>query len=600
MRDGTRIAVDVHLPRGAATRLPTIVRQTRYHRRFEVQPALRPILGQAMLDPMNAPMRELFVARGYAWVDVDARGSGASFGERPWPWFHDGEVADGAEIVQWIVEQPWSNGRVGSTGVSYEGTTADFLASTGHPAVRAIAPRFALWDVYADVAFPGGLHAAHFTRAWEAANAALDANDPGAMVAGVFLMQAHGLLAPGRAQALDRPALRGALRRFFRWALRGVAPVEADRDRALLRAAIASHGENFNVDDAARHLVFRDDVPPNAPIPDGTVDDFSPHAARPPADGVAVLSYGGWFDGAYANGAVKRFAARRAHAGEASLLLGPWIHGGQLVMDPAAPGTPAAFDHATELLRFFDRHLLDEPPRSPPPAAVRWFAMNGGGWRSSPTWPPAGTRALTLHPSPTRTLAREPAPAGAKAEGEVDLSVAAGTRSRWRTLLCPFLRADGRGHSRSGYWTWDGEPLADALFVVGHPVLELALASSVPDGAILAYLDDVAPDGSAVLLTEGELRTVHRTRLELHREGPPTVVASHRRADALALAPGERAVHAIELLPLATTIRPGHRVRLRLAGSDRDHFTTPGDARGVRWSIDLAASRLFLPILPRA
>ena len=71
------------------------------------------------------------------WVDVDARGSGASFGDLPCPWYLAGEVADGAEIVEWIVSQPWSNGLVGSTGVSYEGTTADFVATTQHPAMAA-------------------------------------------------------------------------------------------------------------------------------------------------------------------------------------------------------------------------------------------------------------------------------------------------------------------------------------------------------------------------------------------------------------------------------------------------------------------------------
>ncbi len=604
MRDGTRIAIDVCLPRGLTGRAPTIVRQTRYHRRFEVNPALRPILGQSMLDPMNAPMRELFTARGYAWVDVDARGSGASFGERPWPWFRDGEVADGAEIVEWITRQPWSNGRVGSTGVSYEGTTADFLATTGHPAIAAVAPRFALWDVFADVAFPGGLHAAHFTRAWEAANAALDANDPGAMVAGVFLLQAQGAVAPRFARSVDQPALRAVLRRVFRWALRGVAPVATDADRALLRAALASHAENFNVDEAARHITFRDDVPPNTPVAGGTVDDFSPHAFVERMKGVAVLSYGGFWDGAYANGAVKRF---RDH-GTASLLLGPWIHGGQLVMDPACPGTRTEFDHAAELLRFFDRHLLDLPENASDVARARWHLAGGGGWRSSTTWPPPEARATTLHLDEARRLV--PAPVsiaeGACVEGEVDLSTRAGQRSRWRTLLCPFLRADAADRSATGWFTWDGAALERELILAGHPVLVLALESSADDGAVFAYLDQVAPDGTVTVLTEGELRLIHGTRLVEPRAAdgtplPPRVEASYRRADARSGGRGRTQVHALELLPIATIVPAGHRLRLRLGAADRDHFTTPGDARSatVRWRISLASSRLVLPVLPR-
>jgi predicted acyl esterase len=54
------------------------------------------------------------------------------------------------------VSEPWSDGRIGATGISYLGAAADFLASTGHPAVKAIAPLFSVWDTYGDHYYPGG------------------------------------------------------------------------------------------------------------------------------------------------------------------------------------------------------------------------------------------------------------------------------------------------------------------------------------------------------------------------------------------------------------------------------------------------------------
>ena len=66
-----------------------------------------------------------YINHGYAFVVVDARGSGASFGTRVQEWSPD-EVRDGAEIMDWIVAQSWSNGRIGSTGISYDGTAAEF------------------------------------------------------------------------------------------------------------------------------------------------------------------------------------------------------------------------------------------------------------------------------------------------------------------------------------------------------------------------------------------------------------------------------------------------------------------------------------------
>ena len=142
--------------------------------------------------------------------------------------------------------------------------------------------------------------------------------------------------------------------------------------------------------------------------------------------------------------------------------------------------------------------------------------------------------------------------------------------------------------------------------MAGNPILVLRLASSAPDCAIFAYLEDVDREGRARLVTEGELRTIHRTTLHeddaadaVHAR-PAHVEATFLRKDALALAPGEVATHAIELLPLAMLFRRGHRIRLSLAGADVDHFVTPphGAAR-VTWTVDRAGSRLLLPTRAR-
>jgi putative CocE/NonD family hydrolase len=87
MRDGVRLAVDVTLPATVAPgeRLPTILHQTRYWRRTRLRwPA------SMFVDALDAQGRlgaieRRFLAQGYAWVDVDVRGSGASFGTRSRP-----------------------------------------------------------------------------------------------------------------------------------------------------------------------------------------------------------------------------------------------------------------------------------------------------------------------------------------------------------------------------------------------------------------------------------------------------------------------------------------------------------------------------------
>lgn len=57
--------------------------------------------------------------------------------------------------IHWIVNQPWSNGRVGMTGLSYVGFTQWAALSTNHPALRAIAPRSSNTNLGAAPLTPG-------------------------------------------------------------------------------------------------------------------------------------------------------------------------------------------------------------------------------------------------------------------------------------------------------------------------------------------------------------------------------------------------------------------------------------------------------------
>ncbi|HEX8004706.1 MAG TPA: CocE/NonD family hydrolase [Mycobacteriales bacterium] len=65
---------------------------------------------------------EYFVPRGYAFAAMDLRGTRNSsgcqtYGDRD-------EVLDAVDVVDWLAEQKWSNGKVGMTGGSYDGTIA--------------------------------------------------------------------------------------------------------------------------------------------------------------------------------------------------------------------------------------------------------------------------------------------------------------------------------------------------------------------------------------------------------------------------------------------------------------------------------------------
>lgn len=242
MPDGTKIAVDILLPKGLppTKRVPVVLTLGRYWRSFELR--IPPQPGKAPIAP-RAMFADYLIPRGYAMVVVDVRGSGASTGSSPYPW-SPAEIADYAEVVRWVVQQPWCNGAVGAVGLSYEGTTAQLVAATGCPEVKAVVPQAVEFDVYSDVALPGGIFNEAFIKAWSDSNNLLDRNK----MSDLFPFQA----------------------KLF---CKGVRPVDSDKkERAILKKALQDHRQNSDVYQAIQKITYRDDKYGNENI---TLDDFS-------------------------------------------------------------------------------------------------------------------------------------------------------------------------------------------------------------------------------------------------------------------------------------------------------------------------------------
>jgi uncharacterized protein len=95
-----------------------------------------------LLSKLNLELAD----KNFAVIIADARGSGASGGSRLSE-FSPEEIQDLGELVEWAANQPWSNGRVGTFGISYEGAAAE-LAAVSHPrALGAVAALFPPFDV---------------------------------------------------------------------------------------------------------------------------------------------------------------------------------------------------------------------------------------------------------------------------------------------------------------------------------------------------------------------------------------------------------------------------------------------------------------------
>ena len=155
MRDGIRLAADVVRPAARAMKVPALVTSSVYTRQLQ--------RGVTALGQNEAGISEFWVPRGYAHIIVDVRGSNDS--EGVYDLFGAQEQQDLYDIIEWVAAQPWCDGNVGMSGVSYMGRSQLFAAQQQPPHLKAIFPYDASCDFYRDACFHGGIPT-NFTTHW--------------------------------------------------------------------------------------------------------------------------------------------------------------------------------------------------------------------------------------------------------------------------------------------------------------------------------------------------------------------------------------------------------------------------------------------------
>jgi len=566
MRDGVKIAVDLYLPRNqpADQKLPTLVEQTRYMRAYDIAPQY------ARFAPGIDSDIKYFVEHGYAYVLLDVRGSGASFGSRAQEWSPD-EVRDGAEVVDWIIRQPWSNGKVGGTGVSYGGVSAELLLVNKHPAVKAVAPCDSLFDTYADMIEPGGVYYKSINELWGPYTTAIDLNQFGE-------------------KYLDS---------FQRQVFRGVRPVDEDRDGSMRAAAIREHERNYDLLSYVRNATYRDES-----VQGGyNADVSSPFKFQRQIEesGAAIYSLAGWYDGAFPSAVVKRFMTLKNPGSR--LILGPWSHYGSRNQSPWS-AQHENFDKNGELLRFFDYYLKGIDTGINKEKPVRYYTVGEERWKFADTWPPKGTKPATWYFATGATLTSKPPTDKVGKDGyRVDTDATTGNATRWNSMVY-IDRRDvsyaNRIEQDRKLLTYTSTPLVESMEVTGQPTFTLFVSSSANDGTFFVYLEDVDQQGRITYVTEGLLRALHR---KLSNEKPPyqTPAPYHtfRRRDGMRLQPGQVAELTFDLFPISYLFKKGHSIRIALAGADNDHFTTiPPDPASLEvYRSKSNASRVILPTM---
>jgi len=149
MRDGVRLATDIHVPEGDGP-WPVVLIRTPYNK-----DGVRGFAGEA-------------TKRGYALVAQDFRGRFASKGDDFPVFLHGGwgDHQDGYDTVEWIAQQNWSNGKVGGFGISAPGIALNMMAPSRPPHLVCCYASVAFSSMYHQTAYQGGAFRKALLESW--------------------------------------------------------------------------------------------------------------------------------------------------------------------------------------------------------------------------------------------------------------------------------------------------------------------------------------------------------------------------------------------------------------------------------------------------
>jgi putative CocE/NonD family hydrolase len=617
MRDGTRLATDVYTPAEQAGavggRWPTLLGRTSYDKEADWL--------------WIKPVVKYFVPRGYVVVLQDIRGRGISEGSVYAHVVNPHEGPDGYDTIEWIARQPWSNGRVGTVGVSHGAVVQGALAVHRPPHLAAMWLDDGFFNWFTNGARRGG---------------ALELD-----TLGMMFLHAHDSREAQQDPAVAR-AIGDAAGHLRDWVMR--MPLKPGCSPLALTPMFEDVFFNYYRRGEYDEFWKQDCINFEAHI-----DDF--------ADVPTVLRCG-WYDVfSWAN---TQFFARLSamRTGPVRLIMGPWTHNacdrtyaGDVDFGPAAALDGATGPSFNDLrLRWFERWLRDAPKGAAEDPAVEIFVMgggdgrrnhegrlnHGGAWRAERGWPLPGTRftRFYLH-APGRLSPDAPAAAAEPATFVSDpahpvptvsgnvasfyehLPVPDGVhpsmstpRARMRSIVLPGpshqKEAPGIVGCRAPYpplaaradvLVFQTPPLAQDTEVTGPIVATLWISSTARDTDFTAKLLDVYPpsadyvQGYDMNLADGIARTRYRNGYERPEFMTPGDVYELR----------------IELGPTSNLFKAGHRIRVDLSGSNFPRFDVnpnTGEPLGLHTHTVVAKntvyadarrpSHVLLPLIPHA
>lgn len=479
------------------------------------------------------------VRSGYAQVIVDVRGTGASHGK--WQLLGAREQQDSPEIIDWVAAQNWCNGTVGLVGWSYSAINSLQAADKRPPQLGAVFAVEGCDDIVRDIYITGGMPSA-FIPAW---------------LSVVNLLK----WVPNPATAL-RDVLRGDHFRLI-----------ADRIKSPA-TEIGSLLWGF--------LTARDD----RIFDDPYFDERDPEVARITAP---TFTVGAWHDlfGRSATGIYERL---NMTPGRKQMIVGDGYH--------FDVGSGYGGKHAPPRLDVLERAWFDRWLKGIR-NGVEFYGpvtmlQQGGAWTSSEQFPRAEARPQRLYLTEStsgtaRHAVHDGGLATAPQTGVSSLAVRPdmrGLRSRDMTqvtagatmALGSSFTTDARGQER-GALSFTSTPAPTPTILSGPLNLRLNVASTGNEGIWVATVNDVAPDGTSTVLTNGALTTSNRA---LDRERC-TYAADGSLLDAHHFLSRKRKLPVpadvplridVDLVPTDAVLETGHRLRVDIYAASFPRYLT--------------------------
>ena len=588
MRDGIRLATDIYLPaingKAAAGPFPTIMERTPYDKSTHPRPETA----------------QYFASRGYVVMFQDTRGRFNSEGS--FTKYLD-DPNDGYDTVEWAVQQAWSNGKVGTFGISYGAHTQAALAVAAPP---------------------------HLTCTFMDSGGFTNAYDNSCRNSGAFELRqicwAFTQAKVGKDAARD-PSVKAALEHedLGRWLQRmswkqGHSPLSWAPEYGEY---IFEMWTRSDFDDYWKQVGICNEL------------YFDRYADVP------QLHMGGWYD-PYTRTTTRNYSGLSPiKVGPIHMILGPWTHGahdftyaGDVDFGPQSVVAGNLAEDYNELrLRWFDRWLkdmdaLDQDSR------VKIFVMGGGDgrknlqgrinhggrWRNEQEWPlertkftcyylhSGGTLSTEIpapHPEPSCYTfnPKDPVPTiGGNISSGADIMVGGAFHQRESPDLygCaePYLPLA----SRHDVLIFQTPPLEADTEVTGPVTVKLWAASSAVDTDFTGKFVDVYPpnmdypQGFEMNLTDGIIRARYRN--------------SFQRAEMMK--PGRIYEFTIELYPTSNLYTKGHRIRVDTSSSNfprLDVNPNTGEPLGLSRRTVVAENALYhdaqhpshilLPVIPQ-